>query len=229
MKTRPFAVKTLLQITGFSLVQALLLFGSAGTLAWWRGWAFLLYNIASGAAASFGVFRKSPGLNKERRTAMKKAKPWDKVILLLLLIVFPFLTLILAGFDKRLGWTRSISNQASLGALLVMVGCSALIYWAMTTNPFFSSVVRIQKDRGHKVVSQGPYDLIRHPAYLGMILGGMAIPIQLGSIVAFWVGVANFALVALRTVLEDRILMEGLKGYRKYAERVRYRLVPFVW
>jgi protein-S-isoprenylcysteine O-methyltransferase Ste14 len=222
-------LKTVFTSVIVALVQALLLFGSAGTLAWWNGWAFLSYNTVSGLAVSLGLYPKSPELAKERRTAAKKAKSWDKAVVLLQVIVFPVITLLLAGLDKRFGWTHSITTLASLLALLVMAGSSALIFWAMKSNRFFSSFVRIQEDRGHMVVEKGPYAYLRHPAYLGMILGGFAIPIQLGSWPAFGAGVANFLLVFFRTVLEDRMLREGLEGYRKYAQKVRYRLVPFLY
>lgn len=221
--------KAVLQLMVFGFLQAACLFGSAGTLAWWNGWAFLAYNIASGASVSFGLYRQSPELEKERRTASKKAKSWDKLIVFLLVLVFPLCTWILSGLDKRFGWTRTITTFTSLGALLVMVASSVLIFGAMKSNPFFSSFVRIQKDRGHVVVKGGPYGTIRHPAYLGMILGGLAIPIELGSLAALGVGVANGLLVLARTCLEDRTLTAELGGYREYAQRVRYRLVPFLW
>ncbi len=229
MPSSPTGLKTAGASLAVALVQALFLFGSAGTLAWWNGWAFLAYNTASGLAVSLGLYPKMPKLLQERRTAAKKAKPWDKAAVLLQVIVFPLFTLVLSGLDKRFGWTHSITLGASLLALLVMAGSSALIWYAMGSNPFFSSFIRVQKDRGQVAVEKGPYAYIRHPAYLGMILGGLAIPIQLGSWPAFGVGLANTLLVFLRTVFEDRILLEGLKGYRNYSQKVRYRLVPFLF
>jgi protein-S-isoprenylcysteine O-methyltransferase Ste14 len=229
MTSSPARLKTGWTSVVVALVQALLLFGSAGTLAWWNGWAFLAYNTASGLAVSLGIYPKMPELLQERRTAAKKAKPWDKTAVLLQVVVFPVFTLVLSGLDKRFGWTHSITLVASLLALLVMAGSSSLIWGAMKSNPFFSSFVRVQEERGHVVVSRGPYAYIRHPAYLGMILGGLAIPIQLGSWPAFGVGLANALLVFLRTVLEDRMLTEGLKGYRAYAKKVHYRLMPFLF
>jgi protein-S-isoprenylcysteine O-methyltransferase Ste14 len=221
--------KTVFTMAILALFQAVLLFGSAGTLAWWNGWAFLAYNIASGLAVSFGIYRKSPELAAERRTAAKKAKTWDKIIVFLQVAALPIVTYVLSGLDKRFVWTHSITTMMSLTALLVMAASSVLIFWAMKTNLFFSSFVRIQKERKHVTVSHGPYAYIRHPAYLGMILGGLAIPIQLGSWAACWVGLANSILVVIRTILEDKTLMEGLKGYRKYAVKVRYKLVPFLF
>ncbi len=214
---------------GVALVQALILFGAAGTWAWWNGWAFLAYNTASGLAVSLGIYPRNPDLLRERTTASKKAKTGDKVLVLSQVIIMPILMLVLSGLDKRFSWTHSISTGGSLLALSVMVASSALIWASMRVNPFFSSFIRVQKDRGHAVIQSGPYAYLRHPAYLGVILGGLAIPIQLGSWPAFGVGVVNFLLVLLRTNWEDRTLMEGLKGYRSYAQKVPYRLVPLLF
>jgi protein-S-isoprenylcysteine O-methyltransferase Ste14 len=103
------------------------------------------------------------------------------------------------------------------------------VAWAMRSNPFFSSHVRIQDDRGQVVVSGGPYRYVRHPGYVGAILYNLGAPILLGSLVALWMGVAFLVVFVLRTVLEDAMLQADLEGYRDYASRVRHRLVPLVW
>jgi protein-S-isoprenylcysteine O-methyltransferase Ste14 len=226
MNTKPSVLKAIFPSIILILIQAILLFGTAGTWVWWNGWVYLLYNLISGLSVSLIIYRDSPELAVERRTAAKKAKTWDKVVVFLQVLVLPLTTLVLAGLDKRWGWTHSITLGMSLWALLVMVASSVLIFWSMKSNPFFSSFVRVQEDRKQVAVSGGPYAFIRHPAYLGMMLGGLAIPIQLGSAIAVWVGLANFILVLLRTFLEDRTLMEGLIGYKEYSQKVRYRLVP---
>ncbi len=229
MKPKPNQNKAFMPLLPVTLVMAACLFGSAGTLSWWNAWVYLLFHAISSLSVLLFVYPANPGLALERRTARKKSKSWDKVIVPLQVVVFPVLMFVLSGLDKRWGWTRLIPTSGSLAALLVLAASSGLIVWAMRTNPFFSSHVRIQKDRGHVVVSRGPYAYVRHPAYLAMILGGLAIPILLGSLAALWAGGANFLLVALRTYLEDRTLSEELRNYRKYAGKVRYRLVPFIW
>jgi protein-S-isoprenylcysteine O-methyltransferase Ste14 len=106
---------------------------------------------------------------------------------------------------------------------------AALIAWAIRSNRFFSSVVRIQKDRGHVVVTAGPYGFIRHPGYTGISAFTLATPLILNSRWAFVPAIATAAMSVLRTVLEDRTLHNELDGYADYARRVKYKLVPAVW
>jgi protein-S-isoprenylcysteine O-methyltransferase Ste14 len=220
--------KGVAQLVGFSLVTATCLFGSAGTLSWWNGWAFLGVGMVV-AALTVSFFRKSPELLAERMSAAGQAKAWDRVLVPLLGGVLPFLSIILGGLDHRFGWTTSVTTWESALALLVMLVGVALTLRAMQNNPFFSSHVRIQADRGHTVVSSGPYGYVRHPGYTGTILYNLPLPILLGSVVALWAAIAMLLVVVVRTALEDRTLRNELAGYRDYASRVRYRLIPFVW
>lgn len=221
--------KSIRQLAVVNVVLGGLLFLTAGTLSWWNGWVFLGVNVLSVASVLFGVFRKHPDLATERKVAAKRSKPWDRYIVPFVAGILPLLSLVLAGLDKRFGWTRTLTDAHSLVALFFMILAPALIYWAMSTNRFFSSHVRIQKERGHVTVTQGPYAYVRHPGYTGMILFALSSPLQLGSLVAFWVGVAATLLTLVRTYLEDRTLQTELKGYQAYARRVRYRILPFVW
>jgi len=221
--------KSLTQLVVVNVVLGGLLFLLAGTLSWWNGWAFLAVNVLAVASVLFGVFRKYPELARERKTAAKLAKNWDRYIVPFVAGILPLASLVLAGLDKRFGWTRTLTDTHSLVALFFMILAPALIYWAMSTNRFFSSHVRIQKERGHVTVTQGPYAYVRHPGYTGMILFALSSPIQLGSLVAFWVGMVATVLVVVRTHLEDKTLQAELKGYKAYTRKVRYRLLPFVW
>ena len=113
--------------------------------------------------------------------------------------------------------------------LVTFLGGIAMFVYAMSVNRFFSSVVRIQDERGHHLVDSGPYTLVRHPGYVGMLLAGIAMPLALGS---WWAFVPGSALVAFgfrRVWIEDRFLAANLPGYREYAARVRHRLVPGIW
>jgi protein-S-isoprenylcysteine O-methyltransferase Ste14 len=113
--------------------------------------------------------------------------------------------------------------------LLLVAGGFGLVSWSMKSNKFFSTVVRIQMDRGHKVASGGPYRLVRHPGYLGMSLTAIGIPVLLSSIWAFIPAGLTIALLVVRTVMEDRTLQEELKGYKAYTKMTRYRLIPGIW
>lgn len=203
------------------------LFGSAGTIRWWNGWVFLGLTLALSVLMS-NLYKKYPELLEERKKAVKLAKPVDKALTVLIGLALPA-TLLLSGFDKRWGWTGTLPASISMAAFVVMTASSALTYWAMSTNRFFSSYARIQVDREQVVITTGPYAYVRHPGYSGAILYNLAIPILLGSKFALGAGIVFCLLIVVRTKLEDHMLQKGLKGYREYAERVRYRLIPFIW
>jgi protein-S-isoprenylcysteine O-methyltransferase Ste14 len=114
-------------------------------------------------------------------------------------------------------------------SIAVMLAFSTLIIQAMRTNRFFSAVVRIQSDRGHRVIDQGPYALIRHPGYLGMVMSIPFSGLALGSWLSFAIGLVYSALILRRVKFEDAFLAVNLPGYREYASRVRYRLIPGAW
>jgi protein-S-isoprenylcysteine O-methyltransferase Ste14 len=217
------------RVAGFTVATAACLFAPAGTLRWWNAWLFMGVGLVLVSTLTGIVFSKSPELVEERMTAGTKAKEWDKVLFALLAVILPFALNVLAGLDYRFGWTNSLGLGAVLAGLGVMLIGMTLTYWAMRSNRFFSSHVRIQDDRGHVVVSDGPYRYVRHPGYTGAILYNLGAPIVLGSLVALGVGVAIMVVFVMRTVLEDRMLQGELGGYRDYAARVKSRLVPFVW
>jgi protein-S-isoprenylcysteine O-methyltransferase Ste14 len=211
------------------LLYGVPLFGTAGAIEWWNAWAYLIATLLSIAFVTTVIYREIPDLAQERATAREKTKTWDKIIVPLVVAVLPLTCNILAGLDKRFGWTTSITVLESLIALVLLIGANGLIVWSMRSNRFFSSHFHIQTERGHAVASNGPYAVVRHPGYVGMILGNFAVPILLGSLIALAVGVANVCLMVLRTSLEDKALQAELPGYRDYATKVRSRLIPFVW
>jgi protein-S-isoprenylcysteine O-methyltransferase Ste14 len=201
------------------------LFGSAGRLDWSNGWVLLGLSLASGLAFTAG---RSPELAAERRN-IKGGKSWDKILVGITVLLGPMAMWITAGLDDRFRWSSSMSWLASAtGVAAAMLG-AALIVWAMRSNRFFSSVVRIQKDRGHTVVEGGPYRFIRHPGYAGMSAFILATPLILGSYWAFAPAAATAAVTVLRTAMEDWTLHNELDGYGDYARRVRYRLLPAIW
>jgi protein-S-isoprenylcysteine O-methyltransferase Ste14 len=144
---------------------------------------------------------------------------------LILLIVVPMIT----GFDiGRFLWSHLSIDFVVIGFVLYLFS-SVLVVWAMIVNPFFESTVRIQQERAHTVITKGPYQWVRHPGYLGAILWASSIPLIFGSVFAFIPVGIYVGLMGLRTFLEDRTLMEELRGYSEYAVQVRYRLFPCIW
>lgn len=228
MNTRKMYMQLAQRMVGMALITGLCLFLPAGTLCWWNGWAFMAISLVLISILTGMVFFKTPDLVQERMTAGDNAKGWDKVLVPILALVLPMASNVVAGLDHRFGWSEA-PRMASLLALPVMIAGIALTWWAMDSNPFFSSHVRIQEERGHKVVSKGPYAAVRHPGYAGAALYNVAAPVLLGSWAALGVGVLMLGVFVLRTHLEDLTLQRELPGYREYAAKVRSRLIPFLY
>jgi protein-S-isoprenylcysteine O-methyltransferase Ste14 len=204
------------------------LFWSAGRIDWRAAWAAIAVWLTFFTATDILLLRFNPELMAERLNPPKGAKTWDRAIM----SIFRLTTLvryILAGLDQRYGWTVGFPVAAQLAGLVVCVSSYALLAWAMTSNTFFSQIVRLQSDRGHSVVTHGPYRYVRHPGYIGMIIFELAMSILLAS---WWSLLASglcAILLILRTALEDRTLLAELSGYVDYARQVRYRLLPGIW
>ncbi len=210
------------------VMLALLLFLTAGTVNWTAGWAMVIVMAGWVIGMAIVVIPHYPELLAERVGPKKGAKTWDTVLLslygLAMMIVW-----IVAGFDVRYGWSSEIGTVAQAAAMLIVIAGHSLVVWATGVNAFFSQVVRIQTERGHTVVTSGPYQLVRHPAYTGSVLLVMGSPIMLGSWWALIPSVICAVLMIARTVLEDKTLQAELPGYTAYAQRTRYRLLPGVW
>lgn len=213
-------------VTVFFLLA--LLFVPAGTLDWPEAWLFLSFYFLSVGGVVIWLKKNDPDLLKERMSIKKDVKAWDKNIIfaytLLLMILLAF-----TGLDAvRFHWSQVPFTLKALG-FLGFIPSMALGLWAMTENPYLSDVVRIQKNRGHKVCTTGPYKYIRHPMYVCVILFILCFPLALGSFYALIPGSIIAILFMLRTSLEDKTLHKELPGYREYAKKVRYKLMPGVW
>ncbi len=210
------------------LVFVAILFLPAGRLDWWEGWTFFLVFLISTSTFVIWMRRKDPELISERSHPGKNVERWDRIIMSIYTILL-IIMLIVAGIDSgRL-------DLSSPPLFLRIAGWSGLaismfiVAWTMSSNTFLSEMVRIQDDRGHVVIRQGPYLYIRHPMYVGVILAIISTPLVLGS---FWALIPAGMIVTLfivRTYLEDITLKEKLSGYTDYADQVRYRLIPGIW
>jgi len=224
----PAIRKRLVQIGFLVLIQAVALFVSAWKWNWWNAWAYFGLYLVFLAFNAFILLGKHKELVEERSQIGEGAKGWDKIIGLIT-GTGGFAILILAGLDERFGWAGSIPLWVQIAAFVLLGLSYPLFTWAMVSNKFFSTIVRIQKDRGHTVQTGGPYRFVRHPGYASLLCSYITIPIALGSL---WACIPMVLLVAnlfLRTALEDRTLLNELDGYKEYATSVRYRLIPGVW
>lgn len=210
------------------VMLALMLFLAAGTMNWIAGWAMVLIMAGWVIATAIVVIPRYPELLAERVGPKKGAKTWDTALLSLYGVMMMILWIV-AGLDVRYSWSSEIGRVAQSITMLMVILGYALVVWATGVNAFFSQVVRIQSERGHTVISTGPYRYVRHPAYAGMILVVLGAPLMLGSWWALLPGILCALLVIVRTVLEDRTLQAELPGHVAYAQHTRYRLVPGVW
>lgn len=210
------------------VIVAVTLFIPAGRLDWGMGWALVGIYALWVAATAIVLIPNNPELYLERAARRAGGKTWDTVIL-------SFIGLstlakhVLAGLDVRFGWTFPLPLVLQLAAVGVAALGYSLMTWALAVNAFFSKVVRIQEDRGQRVVTRGPYRFVRHPGYVGTIVFELATPIMLGSLWALIPGILGASLTIVRTVLEDRTLQQELEGYEEYARHVPHRLLPGVW
>ena len=219
-----YAIRETLGIVGMGVA----LFWSAGKIDWWPAWASIAVMLAWITATAIVIFRLNPDLLAERLGPRKGAKPWDTAIMSILGLT-QLVRYIVAGLDQRYGWTGGFPLAAQIAALIVCALGYALVVWATASNTFFSQIVRIQPERGHTVATGGPYQYMRHPAYLGAILYELAVPVLLASWWALIASGVSAILLILRTALEDRTLQAELPGYVDYSRQVRYRLLPGIW
>jgi protein-S-isoprenylcysteine O-methyltransferase Ste14 len=168
-----------------------------------------------------------PALMKERTRRGQKGE--DPGRLLLIRVLFAGFLLVALLDIGRFHWSDTVPRALQVAALLVAAGAMAWTFWALAANRFFVPVIRIQTERGHAVVSDGPYAWVRHPGYAGNVLSAPATALALGSWWALVPALAISVLFAQRAAHEDRFLAEHLEGYREYAARVRFRLVPHLW
>jgi len=204
------------------------MFFLAGRLSYWQAWGYGGMGLLFGLTVAV-LFVSKPDVIEERVRPGPGMKWWDKVFFALYI---PSILAILAvaSLDAgRFRWSSPLPLPAYVAGYIVLAVAYSIVFWAMWTNRFFSSVVRIQTERGHHVVQEGPYRLVRHPGYVGAILFGLATAVVLGSLWALIPAGLMAMLVVVRTALEDATLKRELAGYAAYACQVKHRLVPGVW
>jgi protein-S-isoprenylcysteine O-methyltransferase Ste14 len=222
-------VKRLIQIGVQALLLAASLFLSSGRLGWVWAWVYLATHVAGVAISGILLYRKNPALIAERAEIREGTKDWDRVLTLVYGLLASVILQLVAGLDKRFGWSPSLPVGAHLAGLVLSLLGYALASWAMIENAYFAGTVRIQVERGHTVCTSGPYQVMRHPGYAGWAVGLLTVPLLLGSLWSLIPGGLAVLLLVVRTTLEDRVLQEELDGYQEYAAQVRYRLVPGIW
>lgn len=211
-----------------TLIFFLVLFVSAGRLNYWQGLVYLAIGLIM-FTLSYTVLRPDPELMDERSKAGEGAKKWDKTILGLsfLATIAMYIT---AGLDSgRYHWSPDFQWSLYLSGIILTVSGQLLFLIAQKQNKFFSSIMRIQNDRGHTVCETGLYKVVRHPAYLGSIIQATGFPLLMGSLWSIIPISLLIILSIIRTWLEDETLKKELKGYPEYVKKTRYRIIPYIW
>jgi len=204
-------------------------FGSAGTLAWFQAWLYIVIQFSFWTVTAVWMKKHNPELLKDRMAFLKRsAKGWDKIIIVTSTAVFvPYL--LLPGLDAvRYRWS-------SVPLAIVVLGFVGVIFalfvmaWVIRVNAYLTRFVEVQRERGHKVITSGPYRYVRHPMYASLIILLYSIPVALGSLWTLIPASILTLLFVIRTYFEDQTLHEELEGYNSYSTKVKYRLLPGIW
>jgi protein-S-isoprenylcysteine O-methyltransferase Ste14 len=218
---------TIILLISFDLMLVTI-FWPAGSFYWLQGWLYMGLLFTFTVINVVYLMKVNPEVIEHRLRIGKGTKKWDKVWFVLFAPVF-LAIYVTAGFDAvRFEWS-TMTFWLYLPGIFLFVAGTLLLSWSMGVNPFFEKTVRIQAERGHRVIDTGPYRYIRHPGYVGFAGWILSAPLLLGSWWAFIPSIISVAALIIRTSLEDQTLCEELSGYVEYAERVRYRLIPNVW
>jgi len=227
----PIQKRAVVAFAIYMLLLPAVIFLAAGTLRWPMGWVYYGLTVAAALVSRAIVALVHPDLLAERGRSQRAedVKSWDRPLSLAVGFLVPLVVLIVSGLDRRWSWSPPLPSWVTPAALALFILSYVFSTWAMVTNRVLSGVVRIQKDRGHHVVTSGPYRIVRHPGYAGGAIAMIATPLLLGSLWGLIPAAAYVVLIVIRTRLEDRTLQEELPGYREYAQWTRYRLLPGVW
>ncbi len=212
------------------VLMGALLFVPAGTFDWPGAWIFMAELVIGGLAVTLWLARHDPGLLQERMGGpfQKSQAPWDKVFMALIIVVWYGWLVLMALDARRWHLSRMPEALSCVGAVMIAVGFF-IVWLTFREDSFAAPVIKLQEARGQRVVSTGPYRIVRHPMYAGAIFYMVGMPLLLGS----WLGLLVLPLIVgaltVRIVMEEATLRHGLPGYDDYVARGRYRLVPGVW
>lgn len=229
-QSKTISPRTVVQLLLFIIIVPFLPLLISQQWDWWEAWVYAIIAILGFAISRLLAAQRHPDLLAERARFLQHedAKPWDKYLSPLVGLGGGLIPLV-AGLDALFEGSTPFSQSVKILALVIILVGYALASYALIVNRFFSGMVRIQSDRGHQVVSSGPYRWMRHPGYAGALLTYLATPFFLDSRWSFLPAIFITIILVIRTSLEDKMLQDELTGYRDYAKRVRYRLLPGVW
>ncbi|MFL7838613.1 MAG: methyltransferase family protein [Candidatus Promineifilaceae bacterium] len=217
----------ILQVILVIIFDAAIVFAAAGTLRWPAAWVYVAVRIVTLTIGAVFIIRDNPEIINERGRMPQDTRGFDKIFFVINLSLVLILPLV-CGLDFRFAWSDMPLWLRIIGFFAYFLA-STIPYWAMLVNNYLTTTVRIQEERGHHVITNGPYKYVRHPMYVGLVLGAVSMPLLLGSWWGLVPGVLMAAITIWRTDREDKVLHEELPGYAEYAQQTRYRLLPGVW
>ncbi len=216
--------QALMKFFGGIILMGLLLFLPAGTIHWWQGWLLMGILFIPMFVAGMVMLNKSPELLKKRLNAKEEQEEQRWVILLSGMVFLG--AFVIAGLNYRFGWIV-LPDWVSWAFAIVFLLGYLLYAEVLRENEWLSRTVEVQE--GQRVVDTGLYGVVRHPMYMCTLVLFFSMPLVLGSIISFIIMLAYIPVIARRIKNEEQILEKGLKGYAEYRQRVRWKVIPFVW
>ena len=216
---------------GYLLLFPVILFFLAGDWHWTEGWLFSIIFIVLCYAPLIYLYFKDPALLKERfgSPVQEGQKPWDKVVLSVFFVEFLVWFAIMPLDARRFGWSPGFPFWTKVTGTLLLILASVVVFEALKENTFAAPVVKMQRERGQKVISTGLYAIVRHPMYSGAVLLFVGTPLLLGSLYGLALAFLLIVTIAVRSLGEEAMLKQELEGYSDYMTRVRWRMIPFVF
>jgi len=200
-------------------------FVCAGTIYWPEAWIMVLIYLGWALPVLTWMKKNNPKLLEERMDITRRTEEWDRLILIFgIICYFGFFTI--PGLDFRFGWSEMPLYLEAAG-FAGMVLAFSVMFWVMRENTYLSRAVEVQE--GQRVITTGPYKYVRHPLYAAMLVYCISVPVSMGSFYGIIPSLGMIALMLVRTSKEDKFLHEKLPGYKEYAQKTRYKLVPGVW
>ncbi|MFO7664920.1 MAG: isoprenylcysteine carboxylmethyltransferase family protein [Chloroflexota bacterium] len=219
--------RRLFQVFAMVVIYGLCLFVPAGSLQWWNAWVYLGLFLLSILTAGLYVARTHPAIINERGRPSESTKPFDKKFARIYMPL-GLAALVLAGLDFRFGWSEVPLWLMMVGYIGILPGMF-MPYWVMYVNAYAATTVRVETDRGHQVITDGPYRYVHHPMYSTALLSQLFFPLAMGTLSVYVLVPFLMGIMIWRTANEDLTLREELPGYIDYAQNTRFRLMPGVW